>query len=538
MNSWRGIVIVLMVAVIAVSVSLVAARSGVLQPSATTVPTTVSFQGTVSSNGQAFNGTGHFKFAIVNHVGSQAFWTNDGSNLSTAPFTPTMSVPLSVTNGVFSVLLGDATQAGMTQPFTSDVFNAPDRAVRVWFDDGAHGFQQLSPDAPLASVPFAFNAQTLNGLDSSAFAPISHTHSEYLTRTLADTLYDHRPPNVILVAPVRGDFTSIQAAINSVISPSVSNPYLIVVAPGLYTESITLTPYVDVQGSGVNLTTITHDGSTPTVTGADHSELRSLTVINTGGGASATGIMNINTSPTLRDVVVHVSGGLTNTGLYQTVISTESGQWDWATDWSGHPLLVNSRVIVSGGLAAYGLYDVAAINTLGASTNQSVTLTTTLQNSAIEVLGGEANYGFYNAPSLTIGAAAVNNLVGVWLDLQDSALTISGAGQNYGVYDTQFVHFAGISVNNVFGTWATVANSTVTADGPGSSFGFYRAEGTAGEARIHHSQIVANTATITGTGGAAYVGASQLSGGSAGGIALTCAGVYDENYAFFASTCP
>ncbi len=51
--------------------------------------------GTVSANGQAFDGIGHFKFAIVDQAGSQAFWTNDGSNLSTAPFTPTAAVPLS-----------------------------------------------------------------------------------------------------------------------------------------------------------------------------------------------------------------------------------------------------------------------------------------------------------------------------------------------------------------------------------------------------------------------------------------------------------
>ena len=307
MNHWRGILIALIVAVIALSATLVLARSGVLQPSATTVPATVSFQGTVAANGQAFNGLGRFKFAIVNATGSQAFWTNDGSNLATAPFTPTAAVPLSVTNGVFSVLLGDTTQAGMSQPLAPDVFSAPDRAVRVWFDDGVHGFQQLSPDAPLASVPFAFNAQTLNGLDSS----------EFLTRTLADTLYQRHLPNTIIVAPTNGDFTSIQAAINSAISPTADNRYLIIVAPGVYTESIVMRPYIDVQGSGVNLTTITHDGSAPTVSGADHSELRSLTVVNTGGGATAIGIANINASATLRDLEVQVSGGVTNTGLYQ-----------------------------------------------------------------------------------------------------------------------------------------------------------------------------------------------------------------------------
>lgn len=34
------------------------------------------------------------------------------------------------------------------------------------------------------------------------------------------------------------------------------------------------------------------------------------------------------------------------------------------------------------------------------------------------------------------------------------------------------------------------------------------------------------------------VGASQLAGGPVNAGDPTCAGVYDENYAFFASTCP
>lgn len=529
MNHGRGILLALIVAVIALSATLVLARSDVLRPSAATVPTTVSFQGTVSSSGQAFNGTGYFKFAIVKGDGSQAFWTNDGTNLATAPFMPTAAVPLSVTNGVFSVLLGDIAQAGMSQPLAPAVFNAPDRAVRVWFDDGVHGFQQLSPDAPLASVPFAFNAQTLNGLDGS----------EFLTRTLADTLYQRHLPNTIIVAPTNGDFTSIQAAINSAISPTADNRYLIIVAPGVYTESIVLRPYVEVQGSGPNLTMITHDGSAPTVSGADHSELRSLTVVNTGGGAEAIGIANINASASLRDLEVQVSGALTNTGIYQAAIRYGTSD----PDSDGRlkqipPLLINSHVVVSGGLAAYGLYHAAISNMATASLQQTVTLTTTVQSSALEVSGGAANYGVYNVAAVNTGGAAIGNLIEVRLNLQDSQVSVAGGDVNYGVYNTHFENVTGVSLDNVFGTWATLQDSTVSATGSAGNYGLYHAGVVVGEDHVHHSQIVASTATITGTGGAAYVAASQLSGGTAGGIALTCAGVYDENYAFFANSCP
>ena len=35
-----------------------------------------------------------------------------------------------------------------------------DAKLRVWFSDGVNGFQQLSPDRPFASVPYALSAGT------------------------------------------------------------------------------------------------------------------------------------------------------------------------------------------------------------------------------------------------------------------------------------------------------------------------------------------------------------------------------------------
>lgn len=144
------------------SITVVLARTGpsAVPPSpALTASTVVSYQGRFSVNGQPFNGTGKFKFAIVNADGTAAYWSNDGTGLTTPPFTPTQSVTLTVNNGLFSVLLGDTSLANMTRPLKPDAFAAPDRLLRVWFDDGVHGFQQLSPDVRVASAPYAFNAE-------------------------------------------------------------------------------------------------------------------------------------------------------------------------------------------------------------------------------------------------------------------------------------------------------------------------------------------------------------------------------------------
>ncbi len=126
---------------------------------ATAAPTVVSYQGYVTVNGVPYTGTGYFKFAIVDGAGTTSYWSNDGT--SSGGGAPTAYVTLTVTNGLFNVLLGDTTLSGMTQPLTGAVFSGPDRALRVWFASSSGGpFTHLTPDRKFASVPFALVAET------------------------------------------------------------------------------------------------------------------------------------------------------------------------------------------------------------------------------------------------------------------------------------------------------------------------------------------------------------------------------------------
>ena len=73
---------------------------------------------------------------------------------------PTAAVSLTVTKGLYSVLLGDATLPNMTA-IPATVFTNADVRLRVWFNDGTNGSQLLTPDQRIAAVGYAMMAGTL-----------------------------------------------------------------------------------------------------------------------------------------------------------------------------------------------------------------------------------------------------------------------------------------------------------------------------------------------------------------------------------------
>jgi hypothetical protein len=70
---------------------------------------------------------------------------------------PTAAVTLTVAKGLYSVLLGDATLPNLTI-VPAAVFTNAGVYVRVWFNDGTHGFQLLTPDQRIAAVGYAMMA--------------------------------------------------------------------------------------------------------------------------------------------------------------------------------------------------------------------------------------------------------------------------------------------------------------------------------------------------------------------------------------------
>jgi hypothetical protein len=118
------------------------------------IPQLLNYQGRVAVSGTNFNGTGQFKFALVSGTGATTYWSNDGT--STNGSEPTSAVPLTVSNGLYSVQLGNPSLTNMTVPLNPSVFvGRNDVRLRVWFNDGSRGSQLLTPDQRITAVAYA-----------------------------------------------------------------------------------------------------------------------------------------------------------------------------------------------------------------------------------------------------------------------------------------------------------------------------------------------------------------------------------------------
>ena len=300
--------------------------------------------------------------------------------------------------------------------------------------------------------------------------------------------------NVIVVAKSGGDFDKVQKALNSIIDNSPSNRYLVWVAPGTYTETVTMKPYVDIEGAGEMVTRIVNAGSPniATLSGASNAELRYLTVESTVPFIT-TAIWNANASPSL---------------LHVTAITSQGQSYDKAPGTTGSsPTIWQS----------YGIR-----NTSGSSPIMTdVTVSNTVAPSAL-------GYGMYNDSSspmmkdvtVSISGGAVGNS-GVFNNnssstMKDVTITSTGGTANYGVYNT----------NN---SSTIMKDVTISASETGvGNFG--------SSMTMDDSTVSAPYRTIS-SNQSARVGASRLEGGTVEGP-VTCAGVYDENYIFYPNTCP
>jgi hypothetical protein len=280
-------------------------------------------------------------------------------------------------------------------------------------------------------------------------------------------------------------------AVAAISNPSAANPYLVKVEPGIYdfgSSSLFMRPFVDLEGSGEGVTTITSTVPTGygTVAGVDNSEVRFLTVKNTGApGQQIVALFSESSSPRYTHVRVLASGGSENQAIHIS---------------NGSPVLDHVVASATGGGTAIGVMNLNAALTVTGSTF-----------SAAGAAG--ANTGYLSSMGGTIRAA-------------DSTMTGSGGEIASGVKTNNGVH--------------TLTNMTVSGSGATQSFGIYNGWRVAVPAvNVHQSRISGGTNSVYSFGGPVRVGASQLTGplATAGTGTVTCTASYNENYVALTPAC-
>ncbi len=107
------------------------------------------------------------------------YWSNDGTGVAGSE--PTASVGIGVTNGLFTVGLGDTTIPNMTA-ISASLFSQPNLQLQIWFNDGVRGFAALSPLQNLTTTPYAAFANNASTVANSAL-PTNAVFSGPVTAT-------------------------------------------------------------------------------------------------------------------------------------------------------------------------------------------------------------------------------------------------------------------------------------------------------------------------------------------------------------------
>jgi hypothetical protein len=328
--------------------------------------------------------------------------------------------------------------------------------------------------------------------------------------------YYSRDMQTVHVHPVPGDGaasgTRLINALAAITDASATKHYVVKVEPGIYDVGATMLemkPYVDIEGSGQQATVIQGVGNadeslvTGVVKGASSSELRDLQVQCTGSPSLyiSIAVLVYNADTSIRDITISVTG-----------VST------WGIRNANSPTSIEGVTITSQATrVAYGI---------GNKFLQSLPM---IRRTVIHAAGNNLAYGI----SSVDGAAP--------REVRDVEVDVTSSSSAYGFY----VDPAGFPPRS-----SRITNSTITSSHTGVFFsgdaldiehsqiratqtGIYSPISTV---RVKSSEVSGSLATAELYGALTMIADTLLDGGPA--TASVCAGVYDEAFTFYASTCP
>ena len=319
----------------------------------------------------------------------------------------------------------------------------------------------------------------------------------------------NRAKRTILVSPKATPAesgTALLSALDKITDASETNPYLIILEPGIYdlgTTILSTKSWVDIQGSGENVTKIKGNYSTDwnlssVIRVTSNVELRFLSVEHTGSGLGSLAIRiagkdNIRlTHVTARAV----SGAAEACGIYSYVSSFEQPHITLTHVTAMAEGTDRSYAITNGWTNTYASH-MTGTNVTAVATNGSVT------------------------------CRAINNNQTAEMNLHHATLIADGEGASsevYGVY------------NNTNAT-CTLSDATIEAkSGTTKTYGVYS---TGTVCKIYDSVISGDDWSVYSAVGSTYVANTQLNNGITkdAGAGRYCAGTWDSTFTFYTS-CP
>jgi hypothetical protein len=335
--------------------------------------------------------------------------------------------------------------------------------------------------------------------------------------------YYSKAVQTVYVHPVPGDATAsgtrLLNALAGITNASATKRYVIKVEPGIYDVGSTMLemkPYVDIEGSGQEATVIEGDGNeessmTAIVQGADFAELRGLQVKSVGVSPQdfSVGIALDDADTTIRNVTVKSSGAGSNWGIRMVESSPLIEEVNIEVTGAGY----NYGLVTDVGSEAIVRRSVIKVEDTGTSgTKNGIYMEDggfpkELTDVEIIVKGGTTGTGIdvgfgTGTPTITI---------------RNSKIVVSGSST------------ATYGINNALAGFQIFA-SHIEAIGS-NSIGL---DDAGGAVRVMSSTVSGEVYTVLSA--YAEIGSTFLNGGAA--VAATCAGVYDESFIFYASTCP
>ena len=268
------------------------------------------------------------------------------------------------------------------------------------------------------------------------------------------------PARVIWVAESGGDFPSLSEAMASIPDDTTAaTPYVIKIAPGTYTENsnVAMKNFVDVEGSGQDITTITCacsgtnsddsiNGSTISI-GQVNAEIRQITIKNTSSTFGYAVHSHQNTSTTwsvsIADVTATATDGTLAIGIdaknstlkLRNVTATASnGASNYGVKTSASTVTIETTVAkASGGTETNKAISIQ--NNSNAALNNVVAEATGLSNSQLETAGIDVASSVLVANNTTASAASGDTPTGIYasgsvIDIGNSTATGSGSAVN------------------------------------------------------------------------------------------------------------